>query len=76
MALVTYLVNKKKKKITCVPTSSKNATVVLMGSGNVRLSVSDQLNVQLLGSGDVDYIGDPKLSTSKMGSGSVNRIEK
>jgi len=62
--------------VTCEHTSSKNATVVLMGSGNVRLSVSEQLNVQLLGSGDVDYIGDPKLNTSKMGSGSVNRIEK
>jgi len=62
--------------VTCEHTSTKNATVVLMGSGNVRLSVSEQLNVQLLGSGDVDYIGDPKLNTSKMGSGSVNRIEK
>ncbi len=49
----------------------KECKVSSAGSGNVDISVSEQLVVSLVGSGDVRYKGSPKIKSNIIGSGKV-----
>lgn len=51
----------------------RNADINITGSGNVEVSVSNDLNVTITGSGDVYYKGNPRLSLNIRGSGRVVR---
>jgi len=48
-----------------------DSSVVITGSGNCRVSVSDKLQAKITGSGDVLYKGHPRISRSITGSGKV-----
>jgi hypothetical protein len=48
-----------------------DSSVVITGSGNCRVSVSDRLQAKITGSGDVLYKGHPRISRSITGSGKV-----
>jgi len=50
---------------------SREASLVVSGSGKAVLAVSEKLDVQVSGSGDVEYIGTPEVTKSISGSGSV-----
>ena len=50
---------------------ARESSVVITGSGNCRLSVSDKLRAKITGSGDVLYKGQPQISQSITGSGKV-----
>jgi hypothetical protein len=50
---------------------ARDASVVITGSGNCRLSVSDKLRAKITGNGDVLYKGLPQISQSITGSGKV-----
>ncbi|KGM42745.1 hypothetical protein JY97_11840 [Alkalispirochaeta odontotermitis] len=50
---------------------AKDASVVITGSGNCRISASDMLRAKITGSGDVLYIGHPRISETITGSGKV-----
>lgn len=50
---------------------TRNSAVVITGSGNCRVSVSDKLQAKITGSGDVLYKGDPRISQAITGSGKV-----
>jgi hypothetical protein len=50
---------------------ARESTVVITGSGNCRVSVSDLLKTKITGSGDVLYKGHPEISKSITGSGKV-----
>ncbi len=50
---------------------TRNSEVVITGSGNCRVSVSDKLQAKITGSGDVLYKGDPRISQAITGSGKV-----
>jgi hypothetical protein len=51
--------------------SSQNAQVVLSGSGDVSVDVSDALDVTLSGSGTIRYSGRPEIRSSVSGSGEI-----
>jgi hypothetical protein len=48
-----------------------DSSVVITGSGNCRVSVSDNLHAKITGSGDVLYKGHPRIRRSITGSGKV-----
>ena len=50
---------------------ARDSSVVITGSGNCRLSVSDKLRAKITGSGDILYKGRPQISQSITGSGKV-----
>jgi hypothetical protein len=50
---------------------ARDSSVVITGSGNCRLSVSDKLRAKITGSGDVLYKGYPEIKQTITGSGSV-----
>jgi len=50
---------------------AKDASVVITGSGNCRISASEMLQAKITGSGDVLYIGHPRISETITGSGKV-----
>ena len=50
---------------------ARDSSVVITGSGNCRISVSDKLRAKITGSGDVLYKGHPQISESITGSGKV-----
>ena len=50
---------------------ARDSSVVITGSGNCRISVSDTLRAKITGSGDVLYKGQPQISQSITGSGKV-----
>jgi hypothetical protein len=50
---------------------ARDSSVVITGSGNCRIRVSDRLQAKITGSGDVLYKGDPRISQSITGSGKV-----
>ena len=52
---------------------SATGTVVVSGSGDVLVNVTDELTVIVNGSGDVEYMGDPILNQTINGSGHVSR---
>ena len=55
--------------------AASDVRVRLKGSGEVRTSVAEQLDVDVMGSGDVFYRGDPKLSKRTAGRGRVRRVD-
>jgi len=50
---------------------AKESSVVITGSGNCRVNVSELLRAKITGSGDVLYKGHPQISESITGSGKV-----
>ncbi|MCP3917400.1 MAG: DUF2807 domain-containing protein [bacterium] len=52
------------------------ATVSIVGSGDVRLAVSDTLDGAISGSGDITYYGQPQTNASISGSGYVKRMRE
>jgi len=50
---------------------TKDSSVVITGSGNCKVNVSDRLQAKITGSGDVLYKGQPQISKSITGSGKV-----
>jgi len=52
---------------------TKTCEVSAAGSGDVQVSVSDDLQVSTVGSGDVEYKGNPRIESSTIGSGSVRK---
>jgi len=50
---------------------ARDSSVVITGSGNCRIHVSDKLRAKITGSGDVLYKGHPQISESITGSGKV-----
>jgi hypothetical protein len=50
---------------------ARESSVVITGSGNCRVSVSDKLRAKITGSGDVLHKGQPQISQSITGSGKV-----
>lgn len=50
-------------------------TVNVAGSGEVKINVSEELDVSLAGSGDVSYKGSPKVNSSIVGSGDVEKAD-
>ena len=50
---------------------TRDSLVVITGSGNCRVNVSDLLRAKITGSGDVLYKGHPEMSKSITGSGKV-----
>ena len=50
---------------------AKESSVVITGSGNCRVNVSELLRAKITGSGDVLYKGHPEISRSITGSGKV-----
>ena len=51
---------------------SKNAKAKLTGSGTIKLSASETLNVNISGSGDVYYKGNPSIISNISGSGELH----
>ena len=52
----------------------KMASTQTSGSGNIRVNVSDELDVKISGSGDVFYKGDPETNVSVSGSGKLIKL--
>ena len=50
---------------------ARDSSVVITGSGNCRVNVSNRLKAKITGSGDVLYKGYPKINQTITGSGSV-----
>ena len=50
---------------------SKYYKALLMGSGNIKVGVSDNLEAKLTGTGSIYYKGNPKVSKQVTGTGSV-----
>jgi hypothetical protein len=50
---------------------ANDSSVVITGSGNCRIRVSEKLRAKITGSGDVLYKGHPQISESITGSGKV-----
>lgn len=55
------------------PLTCADATIKLTGSGDVKIDVTDTLDVNISGSGDVFYTGDPKLTSKITGSGELKK---
>lgn len=53
--------------------ASRQATVMISGSGDCDLRVSDSLDASVLGSGSVRYAGSPAVTQRVAGSGSVSK---
>jgi hypothetical protein len=53
---------------------SKEAKIVISGSGLATLNVSDTLDARISGSGSVQYRGEPTVSTQISGSGGVSKL--
>jgi hypothetical protein len=51
--------------------SAKKANVDISGSGNTRITASDELKVKISGSGNVYYKGSPDVTVNISGSGDV-----
>ncbi len=50
---------------------ARESSVVITGSGNCRVNVTERLSAKIIGSGDVLYRGTPEISKSITGSGKV-----
>jgi len=55
---------------------SQDATVKVIGSGESRLWVTDELTISIAGSGDIAYRGKPALTQSITGSGDLTRLAR
>ncbi|MGQ7947623.1 head GIN domain-containing protein [Flavobacterium sp. WC2509] len=57
--------------------ATKKANLTVSGSGNMKVSCSDNLYARVSGSGDIEYKGNPQLKDTKVnGSGEISKIEK
>lgn len=54
----------------------KECKIVISGSGNCAVRVSDKLDVRISGSGNVSYIGRPEISEDISGSGGIKNISE
>lgn len=62
-------------KIRADNLEAKNASIIITGSGDCRVNVSEQLHAKITGSGDVSYKGYPRITKKITGSGSVKSID-
>jgi hypothetical protein len=53
---------------------AKKASTQTSGSGNIRVNVSEALDVRISGSGDVFYKGSPVINVSVSGSGRLIKL--
>jgi hypothetical protein len=53
---------------------SRDAKIVMSGSGDAIVWASDVLNVRIAGSGDVRYFGKPKVNRTVAGSGRIANV--
>ncbi len=60
--------------IDAVECPVKTAEADLTGSGNIRLYVTDTLDVEIDGSGNVEYKGEPQVTKNISGSGKIKKI--
>lgn len=51
-----------------------NCTIVISGTGDVRIHVTEKLNVTISGSGNVYYTGDPDITSNISGSGQIIKV--
>ena len=58
-------------KVEAIDMESLDADIKIAGSGEVRLSVEDELNVNISGSGKVYYKGNPEVEMNISGSGKI-----
>ena len=54
---------------------SEKAAVVIQGSGNCRINVSQELDAKISGSGNVEYQGRPVVNLNSSGSGSIRAVK-
>ena len=54
--------------------ASREAEVVIQGSGDVRVAAAERLGVRISGSGDVLFLGNPRMSQTVTGAGEVRRL--
>ncbi len=48
--------------------------VKIIGSGEVAIHTTDDLDITIMGSGNVRYSGDPKITKTVLGSGSIEKV--
>lgn len=60
--------------VDLVEVEATKASTQTSGSGNIRINVSDELDVRISGSGDVFYKGAPVVNVSVSGSGRLIRL--
>lgn len=53
---------------------TEECDIEIIGSGDVKVNVTDRLDVEIMGSGDVYYKGNPIIDSDVMGSGEVKRV--
>lgn len=53
---------------------SNNSNIEVSGSGDVKVWVTEKLDVSISGSGKVNYKGEPTLNTNISGSGKINHL--
>ena len=75
MARSTEVVISGSGKVVASELVCQSAKVRVSGSGNLKLNVTEKLDVTISGSGSVRYLGSPTVSQSISGSGSVKQIE-
>jgi hypothetical protein len=56
--------------------ATKTATVVVNGTGTVRVNASDTLDAKVAGTGKIRYFGSPKVTQSVTGTGSIEQETK
>jgi hypothetical protein len=52
---------------------SKTASLRITGDGNIKLAVSDKLDVNIIGDGSVEYTGDPMVTKNIIGDGNIRK---
>ncbi|MDQ3140893.1 MAG: DUF2807 domain-containing protein [Bacteroidota bacterium] len=57
-------------------TITKYANATILGSGDISIHATEQLDSEINGSGNIYYLGDPKINLNNMGSGSVKPYKK
>ena len=60
--------------IDAVNMKSSKGTIDVSGAGEVKIWVTDQLDVTISGSGKVSYMGSPTLNTKISGSGKISHL--
>jgi hypothetical protein len=61
--------------IDAINLATKNASLTLSGSGDMKVNCSESLTARVSGSGDIAYKGNPKTKDTKVsGSGEISKI--
>jgi hypothetical protein len=61
--------------IDAINLASKNASLSLTGSGDMKVNCTESLTARVSGSGDIKYKGNPQLKDTKVsGSGEISKI--